>query len=60
MLFHPAEIGGHLIGQAGHPVQKLGIVLKHFIVLGPLVDNVVVDLAPTFLEKCPAMGRSAR
>ena len=54
-LFHPAEIGAHLIGQAGQPVQELGIVLKHFIVLGLLVDNVVVDLAPALLKKRPAL-----
>ena len=55
LLFHPAEVGTHLIGQAGQTVQQLGIIPEHFVVLCFLVDDVVIHFAPAFLEQSSAL-----
>ena len=54
-MLHPAEIGAHLICHAGKPVQEFGIVPEHLIILGFFIDDIVVDLAPAFLEQGSAL-----
>ena len=50
-LLHPAEVGAHLIRQTGESIQQFGVVPEHFIILRLLVHNIVVNLAPAFLER---------
>ena len=50
-MLQAAEVGAHLVGQAGEAVEELGVVPEHLVVLGFLVDDVVVHLAPALLEE---------
>ena len=54
-LFDPAEVGTHFICQTGQPVQKLGVVGKHFVILRFFIYDIVVDLAPAFLKQGSAL-----
>ena len=51
LLLHSAEIRTHFICQTGKTVQKLGVVTEHFVVLRFLVNNIVVNFTPAFLEQ---------
>ena len=55
LLLQAAEVGAHLVGQAGEAVEELGVVPEHLVVLGFLVDDVVVHLAPALLEEGAAL-----
>ena len=55
-LLHPAERGTHFICQTGEPVQKLGVVTEHLVVLRFLVHDIVVNLPPAFLEQGSALN----
>lgn len=54
-VLQAAEVGAHLVGQAGEAVEELGVVPEHLVVLGFLVDDVVVHLAPALLEEGAAL-----
>ena len=54
-MLHPPEVGTHFIGKAGQPVQELGIIPEHFIILCILVDNVMIHFSPAFLKQGSAL-----
>ena len=55
LAVQPAEVGTHLIRQAGQAVQQPGVIPEHFVFLGVFVDDVVVNLAPAFLKQGAAL-----
>ena len=55
MLFHPSEVGTHFVGQTGEPIQQFGIVPEHLVIFCFLVDDIVINLAPAFLEQRPSL-----
>lgn len=55
LMLQAAEIGTHFIRQAGQAIQQLGVVTEHFVLLGILVYDVVVNLAPALLEQRSAL-----
>ena len=54
-LFDPAEVGTHLVGQTGQAVEQTGIISEHLVIFEVGINDIVVDLAPAFLEQGSAL-----
>ena len=55
-LFDPAEVGTHLVGQTGQAVEQTGIISEHLVIFEVGINDIVVDLAPTFLKQGSALN----
>ena len=55
LLFHPPEVGTHLIRQTGKTIQQLRIIPEHFIIFCFFIDDVMVNFAPAFFKQGSAL-----